>query len=80
IKELIEIHVKNIKNMKKNEGYLTISVIDAHRFIEGRRFCIAKNVNYTFPSDTQEASRFNESIKHMKRLFNSNYSTPVENY
>ncbi|CAG8796977.1 9701_t:CDS:1, partial [Racocetra fulgida] len=68
--------LKEYKGYEKNVRYLTISVIDAHRFIEGRKFCIVKNVNYTFPIDTQEASRFNESIKHMKRLFNSNYSAP----
>ncbi|KAF0459119.1 S-adenosyl-L-methionine-dependent methyltransferase [Gigaspora margarita] len=69
---------KNLTKYEKNETYLTISVIDAHKFIEGRRFCIAKDVTYTFPNDNQEASRFNESIKLMKQLFNSNYSAPVE--
>ncbi|CAG8792346.1 20184_t:CDS:2, partial [Dentiscutata erythropus] len=70
---------KNLtKEYEKNKDYLTISVIDVHRFIEGRRFHISKDLTYTFPSDNQEASRFNESIKHMKRLFNSNYSAPVE--
>ncbi|RIB30923.1 hypothetical protein C2G38_2237947 [Gigaspora rosea] len=62
----------------KEPPSLTFSVLDAHRFIEGRRFRIAKNAAYTFPSDCKEAIRFNESIKLMKRLFDSNYSAPVE--
>ncbi|CAG8521697.1 21724_t:CDS:2 [Dentiscutata erythropus] len=62
----------------KEPPTLTFSVIDAHRFIEGRRFRIATNVTYTFPSDCKEATRFNESMKLMKRLFDSSYSTPVE--
>ncbi|CAG8635674.1 24521_t:CDS:2 [Gigaspora margarita] len=62
----------------KEPPSLTFSVLDAHRFIEGRRFRIAKNATYTFPSDSKEAIRFNESIKLMKRLFDSNYSAPVE--
>ncbi|CAG8755691.1 6128_t:CDS:2, partial [Gigaspora rosea] len=69
---------RNLTKYEKNEAYLTISVLDAHRFIEGRRFCIAKDFTYTFPNDNQEASRFNDSIKLMKQLFNSNYSAPVE--
>ncbi|CAG8713280.1 21963_t:CDS:1, partial [Racocetra persica] len=65
-------------NMNKEPSTSTISVIDVHRFIEGRRFRISMNATYTFPSDYKEATRFNESIKLMKRLFNYNYSAPVE--
>ncbi|CAG8486323.1 7201_t:CDS:2 [Dentiscutata heterogama] len=62
----------------KEPPALTSSVIDEHRFIEGRRFRIATNATYIFPSDCKEATRFNETMKLMKRLFDSSYSAPVE--
>ncbi|CAG8608684.1 556_t:CDS:2, partial [Cetraspora pellucida] len=54
-----------------------LSALEAYRFIQGRKFRLATNVALTLPSDNEEALRFNDSIKLLKKIFDSNYSAPV---
>ncbi|CAG8810221.1 31641_t:CDS:2, partial [Racocetra persica] len=69
----------NEKDRKHNKDiYLKpLSVLEAYRFIQGRKFRLATNVTLTLPSDNEEAIRFNDSIKLLKQIFGSNYSAPV---
>ncbi|CAG8443531.1 14347_t:CDS:2 [Dentiscutata erythropus] len=65
-------------SIQNEETYLRpLSVFEAYRFIQGRRFRVTPNAVLTLPSDSEEAIRFNGSIKLKKKLFGSNYSAPV---
>ncbi|CAG8573971.1 21508_t:CDS:2 [Cetraspora pellucida] len=69
----------NEKDLKHNKEICLkpLSALEAYRFIQGRKFRLAPNVALTLPSDNEEALRFNDSIKLLKNIFDSDYSAPV---
>ncbi|CAG8806431.1 13820_t:CDS:2, partial [Racocetra persica] len=70
--------ITETSNKCDEETYLkSLSVLEAYRFIQGRKSCLAPNVSLALPRDNEEAIRFNKSIRLKKIIFGSNYSAPV---
>ncbi|CAG8780480.1 6592_t:CDS:2 [Cetraspora pellucida] len=73
--------VAETSKKSNEETYLkSLSVLEAHRFIQGRKFCLAQNASLALPRDNEEAMRINKVTKLIKVLFGSNYSAPVTEF
>lgn len=74
-------HVANYEEVKTwhpgNMNALPPAMLDAYRFIEGRRYYNFPEMNFYLPNDDIEAVRLERQHNLLNKLFKSDFSSPV---